>query len=228
MPAPFIFHHIPKAGGTSIRTALSNWFTVLDDYRPYCTIDSNEFIHYRNNFYDISKYNDKYLIAGHYEYDGIHVFQRYPAMSKGSELKVFTFLRDPLTLAISLYYHGKNVVGYDDDYTLDKHLSTVYNFTSSVLGVDKSNYKSILNHYLFIGIVETSQMSLDILADILKKPHLQLPQLNASEKDSQFYMLKQKTIDLFNKNNQLDIAIYEYAKSIFENYTSHHCDVNKE
>jgi len=225
MHGPFIFHHIPKAGGTSIRVALSKWFKILNDYRPYCTADSEEYKRYLSSSYDLSKYDGQYLIVGHFEWDGIHIFERYPSFVDDNTSRAFAFFRNPLSLAISLYYHGKNVVGYNNNYTLEKHLSTISNFTAGVLGANQYDFKSIMDKYFYIGIVDDIQLSLDILASMLKKPLQQLPQLNISEKDKQKDTISLKTLDLFVQNNQLDISIFEYAKIKFAEYTNRVSDL---
>lgn len=218
MSSPYIFHHIPKAGGTSIRAALSSWFKILNDYRPYCALNSDLYQSYLARCLDVSQYDANYLIVGHFEWDGIHFYERYPYAAQASEKKVFAFIRHPLDLAISLYYHDKQIKNAGENFTLHGHLLRSNNFIAKVLGANYENFMSLIDLYLYIGFVDNMQHSLNVLADLLDKPQLILPTLNVSEKDDQKNTINAQILDAFYKNNALDFKIYEYAKSKFGNY----------
>ncbi|RLD58552.1 MAG: hypothetical protein DRJ01_12415 [Bacteroidetes bacterium] len=51
----YIFHHIPKCGGTSVRKALAKRFIILSDYRPI-----NDSFYIKNKI-NIKKINIEYL-----------------------------------------------------------------------------------------------------------------------------------------------------------------------
>ena len=94
----FVFHHLPRCGGTSLRKSLGTCKNVYTDYR----------ILWGKLYppkYDLTKLGKDDCLAGHFELEGRHIFQRYPAIETDRRYKIFSFIRDPLDLCISLYYY---------------------------------------------------------------------------------------------------------------------------
>lgn len=89
----YIFHHIPKCGGTSVRNALNSWFEMKLDYAP--PISSEEFVKYKLNKYNISKFKPYQCLVSHFE-SSHTIYKRYPQVFKDNRYRVFSFVRDPL------------------------------------------------------------------------------------------------------------------------------------
>lgn len=210
----YIFHHIMKSGGTSVVLTLGKWFKVIYDH----TEDPNgiykglnDYINYKINLENI--YSDSCIVA-HFQYDGYLLPQRYPeAFIKNNEFKLFTFVRDPLQLMISLYYYGKTEITT----TLEKYLNGHSNYLSKFFPCNDTNYKEVLDKYFFIGIVEKMQESFDKLAELTGKEKVTLPFVNKSEKDEQVSMLTDSFKQKFKENNKLDYKIYNYCLDKFKN-----------
>ncbi len=206
----YVFHHIPKCGGTSARRVLDDWFHVYDDYYE------------GENKEEIKPVNLKYLnsekcLCGHFGHDGFMLNQRYPmifgAFRSRNRYRVFSFLRDPLEMRCSLFRHQINervVVGD----TLAENIMTYDNYYARIMDLKEENYKKKLDRYFFIGIQEDLQSSFDILASLINKPKVTLPFINTSSQGIAHSpnILSDHEIIQFKKKNQLDYKIYDYVQ----------------
>ena len=76
------------------------------------------------------------------------------------------------------------------------------------------NYRQVLDdQFVFVGITERLQDSVNILAQKLGLPELRVPVSNVSEWDER---IPDGAEDEFARNNPLEMAIYNYAKSNLE------------
>lgn len=200
-----VFHHLPKCGGTSVLRLLSSWFSLVPDYRQGWT---SGYQHRLN----LDRLTPKHCLCGHFELEGHHLAQRYPGLLENSGFWVFSFIRDPLEVKMSLYrYETKNNV--TKPRTIEKHLSTRKNYLAGVLGVGRDDFKNVLDKYAFIGVLEESALSVELLAWLLKKNKAGLPWENKTsidEKRSQD-TLPDQMVQQFKEENDLDYAIYNYA-----------------
>ncbi len=210
----YIFHHIMKSGGTSVVLTLYKWFKVIFDHTEDPNgiyKDINEYVNYKINLENV--YSDC-CIAAHFQFNGYLLPQRYPeAVNRNKEFRIFTFVRDPLELMISLYYYSKSGIKT----TLEKYLNGQENYLADFFPCNEDNYKEVLDRYYFIGIVEKMQESFDKLADMTGNARVMLPYVNKSEKDIQVKNLSQEFIDNFKKTNELDYKIYNYCLEKFDN-----------
>jgi hypothetical protein len=206
----YIFHHFMKCGGTSLTLSLKNWFLIINDhYKAMKDIEE-----YKLKRYDISKLNSENCIVGHFNYEGIHVFERYPeVIDETNNIKVFTFIRDPLSFCISLYYYTRRFGRIED--TLLNYINSNRNLLAYYLPCHENNYKEILNRYFFIGITERMQESVNKLAEIFNKRKIQMPIANKTERDSQMSILTDDFVKNFKLKNELDYKIYNYCAEKF-------------
>jgi len=211
----YIFHHIMKSGGTSVVLTLYKWFKVIFDHTEdpngiYRNI--NEYLNYKINLENV--YSDC-CIAAHFQFNGYLLPQRYPeAILRNKEFRIFTFIRDPLELMISLYYYSKRGIST----TLEKYLTGQQNYLAEFFPCNENNYKEVIDRYFFVGIVERMQESFDKLAELTGKRKVTLPFVNKSEKDIQVKNLSQDFIDNFKKINELDYKIYNYCLEKFDKH----------
>jgi len=213
----YVFHHIPKCGGTSMNIALRKWFFVVKDYLKYSQPERLPyFAQHKVNIESLRAFN---CLCGHFALPETHLKVRYPEVLNNENFKIFTFLRDPLELRIS-YYYFQIKRGRNPNATLEEFLLRGNNFIARSLDCTSDNYKEILGRYFFIGIVEHLQHSLDHLAKLLGKPKVKLPYLNRARRDSQASLLSPETIGCFKAKNELDYLIYDYClKKFQENVT---------
>ncbi|UFS62266.1 sulfotransferase family protein [Sulfurimonas sp. HSL-3221] len=203
----FIFHHLPKCGGTSVNAALRNWFIIIKDYREGWTDKYPE----KKN---LENFRESYCLSGHFEVDNNFIHQRYPEVFTSDRYKVFTFVRDPLALQLSLYRYEKK---YDQTYDvgIEEYLDNHTNYFSNLFPATYENYQEIIDRYYFVGILEKSQLSLNILAQLLHKPPIKMKHKNTTAKTNtlanQYQGIDQKLIAKFKEKNKLDYLIYDYC-----------------
>jgi len=202
----YVFHHIPRSGGTSVTRVIRNWFWVVRDYRPGGERDQSFF----ENRKDVSSLKNYKCLAGHFGVDGCYLCQRYPEMLTDDRFRIFTFVRDPLETKISLYYYEKKH-GLNVGVTLEEHLMGRPNYIANRLPCTKDNYRSVLDRYYFVGITELAQESLDKLADLVCRPRIKVSVVNRADRDEQVSALSPAVMRRFRSENELDYLIYEYC-----------------
>lgn len=213
-PYRYIFHHLPKCGGTSALDALTNWFICIKDYPPPWGDEDKPQAYQRfcQNPKNLEKLHHYHILCGHYHVRGSFLFERYPQCLQEDRYRLITFLRDPLQVQLSLHYYELRNQRIDSQMSLEKHLLERSNYLASVIPCDPSNYQEILNRYFFIGLVEEFQESFDRLADLLDKPRIKLDVLNQSPRKEK--KLSKEFLSEFKELNQLDYQIYSYAKTL--------------
>lgn len=209
----FIFHHMPKCGGTSLSQVLNKWFIVVRDYRKdWASVHPKKI--------DLNKLRSIHCLSGHWELPGTYLVERYPEVFSNTRYKLFTFLREPLRHSLSLYrYEREN--NQTDIVEIKEHFSIRPNYMATILNANKENYKEIMNKYFFIGIVEEMEKSVKILAQLIEKKYSPLPWINKTKsvKSAELENLDKTDIELFKKNNELDYLIYNYANEKLQRYS---------
>ncbi len=214
----YVFHHIIKCGGSTVFNHLNKWFQVESDYRSYITPD--EFLLFKDvNTYNKYKLNTENFtsdmcMVSHFDTMETYIHLRYPeVIQEKNKFKLFTFVREPLDLRISLYYF--TFKGEDTkNLSLKDFLKSHSNLLSNQFPCDENNYKEVLDRYFFIGLVEKMQESFDKLGDLIGKKRIILSVDNKSDKDPQLEELKNDTdfVNEFRERNFLDYLVYNYSK----------------
>lgn len=214
-----VFHHLPKCGGTSVIKMLSGWFKLVPDYRQNWTSSYQDRL-------NLDCLTPGHCLCGHFEIDGYHLAQRYPGLLENPRFWVFSFIRDPLEVKISLFrYEAKHNV--TKPRTIEKHLSTRKNYLAGILGVGWDDFQIVLDKYAFIGVLEESALSVEMLAWLLKKNKTELSWENKTigDKNHSQEALPSLIVQQFKEENSLDYAIYNYAvarfKTLSEAYKNH-------
>lgn len=76
--------------------ALANWFILVRDYQMQWNKDYPPIT-------NLEKLTPWHCLCGHFEEDGYRLRQRYPEALSSERYRVFTFIRDPLLVKLSLY-----------------------------------------------------------------------------------------------------------------------------
>lgn len=86
----YVFHHLMKCGGTSVKEILQDWFNTEYDYIE-ASENLNTFLKYKLNTGSMNADN---CIVGHFQFEGIHLNQRYPEVfDNPDKYRIFTFVR---------------------------------------------------------------------------------------------------------------------------------------
>jgi len=210
--------HIPKCAGVSLNDVLKKWY-------------GNKF--YRHNFnkeresFTSSPHTLKsgICISGHFNRKaGRGIYEAYP-----NAKQLITFLRDPFEHKLSQYYfwkkrrreyqirHGIIEKGdhkdYKDinDFLSKSKKSYLLNFFPRE--TTHSNYKDVIkDKFIFIGIIEELQSSLNVLAQKLGFPSEKVNCLNSSKRDEVF---ADGYKEQFIENNELEYRIYNYVLDLY-------------
>jgi hypothetical protein len=203
----YVFHHIPKCGGTSINKILTDWFIIINDFRSGWSMNYPKKI-------NINQLRSCHCLCGHFELDGYFLQQRYPDVLTHNRYRPFTFVREPLQIQLSLFRYEK-MHNKSNAKSIAEHLSTRQNYLANIFQATPSNYKKVIDNYFFVGILEESETSLMILSHKLGKPYKALPWLNKS-KDTTNEEVSQELISQFKADNELDYLIYDYCVEKFK------------
>ena len=196
----YIFHHLPRCGGTSLRKSLSKSLNIYEDYR----IGWSKVY---NKPYNLNKFGINDCLAGHFESDGFRLLDRYPQIKDNKRYFLFTFIRDPFQIAISDYFYSKKMGAISLNTKLEEFLDEKNNYLAQILDLNFDNYKKKLKRYNYIGICEKYSKSLDHLKKSLNIKDLNENKLNEA---------KRKDINRF-KNTVLKKFRESFSKAIFFN-----------
>lgn len=211
----YIFHHLMKCGGTSLFVALEKWFKTIDD--NILLEDLNSYVEKKFN---INIFHNEICLRAHFQRPGIYLHERYPELlERKNECRIFTFIRDPLSIKISKHYFLKAINAMDKDFNIKKDLLSESNFIANLLPCNEKNYKEVIDRYYFVGIVEKFQESFDIFADLIGKKKVVIPYLNTTKKDSQLDNLTPDFMKEFKLKNKLDYDIYDYCLEKFSKFS---------
>ena len=235
----FVFHHIPKTAGTTFMSILHNWFNVVSDYEGLCKSAED----FRMHPVYLKSLNSANVLAGHWNTATTGLDQRYPNLKGNRRFNMFTFLRDPLEMHISLFNYRWKMNPEDCSKhsrfaSLKSYLNSTKNRVATLLGCDSFNYTQVLDRYYFIGITEEMEKSLSIFKiktlDVLAKYHdslnaqnqlsiiknkseLPIQRLNVVERRHDRNELSASDLEYFKERNSLDYKIYQTALEKIKN-----------
>src|SRR5690606_28034751 len=152
----------------------------------------------------------------HWDIEGYHLKDRYPQILEQKEnYFLFTFVRDPLDLKISLYFYELKV-RKKLPYTLEERLFSSPNYLARRFPCTADNYKDVLNRYDVVWIMEQYEESVRRLAAILGKKELALPHVNKSERTTDVNGLSHDIVEKFKHHIQLDYVLYRFCRQRFD------------
>ena len=216
---PLISIHIPKCGGTSFLAVLRGWFgkKLYTHYFDEKSCKMPRMHSLRSGLFK-RKFKKGICIHGHFNRK-----RRFGVSDYYPEIDQFiVILRDPLEMSLSNYFFVKKQRGaryrngtvlrmedqYENvnDYLLNHKTYLLYHFPEEIT---IENYEKILNQYfLYVGILEDIQVSVNILAKKLNFPKVITDHVNISKRDEQ---VAEEIKEEFVRNHYLEYAIYNYA-----------------
>lgn len=227
---PLISIHIPKCAGSSFAAVLKSWFGkgYLPHYHDEKENKPPQKYQLRTGFFR-SRFRRGICIHGHFNHErGNGVKDYYPEVDQ-----YITFLRDPFDVHLSNYFYIKRDAKYlgggayregvlrpltKESVTMENYLKwSQKSFFKSFFppDINLTNYKEILEkEFIYIGITENFQNSVNILASRLGFPTVNVSRKNISRWEEP---VPDGARDEFIENNPLEMAIYEYALHNFGN-----------
>lgn len=216
---PLIAIHIPKTGGHSFREILKKWFKE-NFLRHY-------FDEKRNKMPERHELRPGICICGHFNKKrNFGIQDYYPGVDQ-----FITILRDPFEILVSRYFFEKkremNNFSYRDgkplkltddiDEYLEKEMGRP-DYHPNILdympvAMTSENYKDVIHHcFIFIGILEEFQYSIDKIAQKLDFPTYPAEIMNKSRR---FERVLPEFRQRFIQGHPLEYDVYHYVE---ENY----------
>lgn len=205
----YIFHHIPKCGGTSMKKAFGGWFRCRNDYRPPWST-GRRLARFAARTVDLERLREDSMVCGHFEVESIHLHQRYPQVIGHPGFRLITFVREPLSLRLSLLRHEAQHGRISGDEPVRELLLERPNWLARRFPCDAGGVDDVLERYFFIGISEESQAGFDWLARALAKQPVTLPRRNRSRPLD--FDITADLEDEFRQVHHLDYRIYESCR----------------
>lgn len=219
---PLISLHVPKCGGSSFRAILQEWFG-RNFHLHYIDEATNRLpakypLRRPRRFW---RYRPRLVIHGHFNRARrFGVPDYYPGVRQ-----FITILRDPFEVAVSRYFYAKklgdrHLVGgavrpisaeFPDvnaylEANLDHDFFPAY-FPRPLTPASLRDYLD--RHFVYIGIMEDYQTSVDCLAQRLGVPSVTVPLANVSARDEPVDAGLEAA---FRDRHVLDYALYRYAQ----------------
>ncbi len=211
--------HLPKSGGTTFRPALQAWFGrglhlhyFIEQHRRRPTK-----IRLRKGLFRLRR-KPNMCVHGFFNRDrGAGVFDYYPGANQ-----FITMIRDPLEQHLSHFFYLRNKCGRGEHYWegkqrdfafahvdefLEKQTAYMLRYFPWQLTFD--NFKWYIDKYfVHVGVTEMMQHSVDVLAERLGKPRMQVRRTNITPRDER---PSAEAAARFKERHALEYAIYSYA-----------------
>ncbi len=223
----FIFIHIEKTAGNSLRHVLENNFSLHEIYHVYeNSLQLNDFRCFPRQRKDAVK-----LFIGHF---GFGVHRRLGL----SQFRYATVLREPVERVISLYYYLKRAVDHArhpvvknmtlEEFVCSGILPFVDNgqtrrisgeldvpfkgLTEAALDKAKGNLES---HFSVVGLLERFDETLVLLQEEYSLQDMDYLHKNVSMQRPAVYDISETSRTLVERFNRLDMELYRYASQRF-------------
>ncbi len=214
---PLLSIHVPKCAGTAFQDVLSIWFGsglrkhYVDEKRNRPPV-----------IHDLEALAGKPVcIHGHFNYRRGHGAETYyPNIDQ-----FITIVREPFDLHLSNYFYAKRLHSQGRlrraggshqslaNMDLETYLTTRRrSFLPSFFSPDvtpKNCNELLMERYLYVGLFEEIQTSIDQLADLLGFATVKIEHANAARRNEDIPPL---AYERFREDNELAYAIYEHAQ----------------
>ncbi len=218
---PLVSLHIPKCAGTSFQAVLRTWFgrRLYDHYLDEKTGKPAR-RHRLKSRLSPTRWKHGVCVHGHFNKrrPGSALREYYPEVDQ-----FITVLRDPFEVHLSQYFWGRRLGEYrfrdgeskplppTEEYDLDHYLAERRSFLLLHIPFDLTleNYKSVIEeNYVYVGIAEDLQTSVDVLAGKLGFQPVKIDRMNVSKRNED---APEQARQDFKDRHPLEYAIYEYA-----------------
>lgn len=231
----YIFLHIPKAGGSTLRSVLKNQFQKKEIFEIRDRLNKKEKDF--NKLLELSK-NEKFvkvnkLLIGHLFF-GMHE-------TLGIQAQYLTMLRDPIKRSISNYNYIISNPAHFQHHKITSSKMSLYDFLRSSDGGNDSNRMTLIlsgdgmkgekcsseslkkaknnlsSHFKWVGFTEYFDESLILLKKELNSTHsLTYYKKNITTKNLSKDNIPSHVVDYATQQNKYDVELYNWALEIFK------------
>jgi hypothetical protein len=229
MNRKFFFDHIAKAGGSSIHNAFLQWLDPADVTPVLMEIATSA----------LERFADKRLVTGHFHLlpgqwpnheryaltmlrhpvDRIISFYHFAKSDVGARGgDICAELTRQLSFKEYVYSEAPEVRLILDNYQVTHFFPLLWD-GSTVLSPNEQLElaKQALRQYDLVGVFEEFEDFLTILAiDAGWRPLERMPRVNVTSKRPRLADVDRSVVERLEELNQLDIALYEYARRLFQ------------
>lgn len=227
---PLFSIHIPKCAGTSLRQVLSGWYRERFYFHRANPATGEKPVRFnlsvgvkrRQRWILRKPYPPCVCVHGHFDYgQGTGVRDYYP-----DARQFITFLRDPFDIALSIYFFSKaqgenryvggqrrpmrdefsDVSDYMEREVLNKP-SIIPNFMPFRIDTIKFE-RELQKHFIYVGITEDSDKSIERLSQRLGFPHVPIKRINESHWDEP---IPDGAREEYRIKHPHEYTLYEYA-----------------
>lgn len=216
-PVFYLFHHMPKCGGTSFRAFLNSVFKVHNDYvGTDPQTDPERFQEFGARPLDLAPMTPRDCIVGHYNIDGIRLHERFPDLERRKHRK-FSILREPLDAARSgIRYNIKRGLLPASIPEKDLHAMLLRRATyfARTFGVkSEADLPGLFDRYWFIAPLDRIDHAMRIIETRTGRKGKMPPRLNTTSARGD--ALPDDVAAEFKERAYLDYRIYDLARLRF-------------
>lgn len=211
-----VFHHLPKTGGSTVNNVLAQWCRRVRDYPERVDPDDWTKGHQYPEPLDLGELKPDACLTGHWDRAGAYLAERYPEVLESDRYRVFTVLREPLEAKLSLLHWERRQGKTFGPGELERALLERPNYMARRLDPDPS--PDVLRRYWFVGMTGELQRSMNLLADHLDLPRVEVGRANVSRRGDERGKLSSSLVEAFREANALDYALWRRAKERTEKH----------